>query len=1140
MKRSLTIMCGILLLAGCVEENYVQSENGDGSLYEVQLFNEIRQTPVTRVNDEGFCDKDAVGIYVVNYVDGSPGQLHVSGNQADNIKYTYNEADGRWTPATSVYYKDKKTHVDIYGYYPYSAPASIESFQFEVQKDQSKDAADGSMGGYESSDFLWGKAEDITPTASRVNLSFHHIMSSVSVSLVEGTGFADGEFAMVDKEVLVTNTKRQAIIDLSAGKVEATGDNPVTGTIPYKRDGDFRAVVVPQTIPASTALFSLTVDGISYIFRKSTEFGYLPGKLHKFSIEVSKKTVGGLEFKLLGESIVAWEADNISHDGTAREYVIVECPEGGKLKETIIAEGKDFSKIKNLKVTGKIDASDFFFMRDEMTVLQSINLKEVEIVAGKGNYTDSGANEIPNYAFSEKSSLLRFIFPEKLCRIGRYSFHSTNISGSLIIPEGVVEIGECAFKGCNSLNGKLTLPKSLTKICYGAFWSCSNLFGELNIPNNVIEIGVEAFDGCANFTGNLILPKSLKQLGIYSFYGCSGLTGSLIIPPEITEIPNCCFSYCSGLNGILILPESITIIGDYCFSHCGFRGELNLPENMTVIGESAFSSNNFSGKLIIPESVTVVKNGAFSFNKRLTGTVKLPDELSSVASETFAGCHQLEGVILPKYIEYIGEGAFRDCFQLNSITCLAQNPPALAADAFNGVAKDNFTVEVPEASVSNYITAPVWKEFKRFAANRDFSISRNLFRTLNAELSKTFVLRAPAGESWSVESCPDWVSVSPSSGTGKTDVTVTVSAQAKGAGCRSSVVSFLLDGKDYRSSMTVEQYDYQYGDGEVLTIQEAGKGAGVNLVFMGDCFDAKDIYDGKYYDSVNEAIGYFFAVEPYKTYKDYFNVYMVFGLSPDSGVGSVNTIREAKFGSAYALGGICPDENVCFEYACKAPIDGNVSNTLITLIENTSEYGGITYMWGDGSAIACCPISEEVYPYDFRGLVQHEVGGHGFGKLGDEYIYHNAFIQTCKCSCCSHVDKFNVYKSRGWYENLSLTGNMSDVPWSHMIFDPQFSNVVDIYEGGYMHMRGVFRSEPNSCMNNNIPYYSAISREAIVKRIKQYAGESYSYEDFKALDVALPETRSLAKGAGMPIDTYYQSARQHAPKYMGDRPSFKK
>ena len=85
---------------------------------------------------------------------------------------------------------------------------------------------------------------------------------------------------------------------------------------------------------------------------------------------------------------------------------------------------------------------------------------------------------------------------------------------------------------------------------------------------------------------------------------------------------------------------------------------------------------------------------------------------------------------------------------------------------------------------------------------------------------------------------------------------------------------------------------------------------------------------------------------------------------------------------------------------------------------------------------------------------------------------------------------------------------MKSVPWSHMIFDPDYSNTVDIFEGGYYHARGVFRSESNSCMRNNIPYFSAISRESIVRRIKEYAGESFSYEDFKANDTEMLMTKS--------------------------------
>ena len=145
------------------------------------------------------------------------------------------------------------------------------------------------------------------------------------------------------------------------------------------------------------------------------------------------------------------------------------------------------------------------------------------------------------------------------------------------------------------------------------------------------------------------------------------------------------------------------------------------------------------------------------------------------------------------------------------------------------------------------------------------------------------------------------------------------------------------------------------------------------------------------------------------------------------------------------------------------------------------------------------------YPYDTRGLMQHEAGGHGFGKLGDEYIYRHAFItgtgdeaQLIKC------------KSLGWCDNLSLTGKMHEVTWSHLIFDERYSDIVDIYEGGYMYTRGVYRSEYTSCMNNNIAYFSTISRESIVKRIKEYAGEEYSFEEFVSNDSR--ETGLTTKG----------------------------
>ncbi len=1077
MKRKVLFfgaMAAMMLAAGsCLSEREAfEPETPEGKL-PVKLYNEIQQVVMTRVNDNGFCDGDGVGVYVVNYDNGRPGALKEDGNQADNVRYVFNEAEQKWTPDVEVFFRDKNTHVDVIGYYPYSNPTSVTEYPFEVAKDQSTDAANGHLGGYEASDFLYAKAADRAPSTSAIMLEFHHAMAGAMVTLVEGTGFDAGEFATLEKAVLVSNTARKATIDLGTGAVTPDTEIQNTGIIPFKSGEDFRAVVVPQTIPASTTLFNITVDNVNYIFRKQADFQYIGGKLHKFSIQISKKTEGGLEFKLLGESITAWETDNVSHDASAREYIVIHCDTPGGLKDAIVAAGKDITKVKNLKITGTVDANDFYMMRDEMTALQSINMKEVTIAEGRDEWGNIAykANEIPSEAFSGKSSLTRFVFPDNIIKINWRAFSQTNISGSLIIPNGVTEIGDSAFFECSSLTGTLTLPESLLTIQYSAFYNCSGFVGSLNIPSSVISIGTHAFYMCGGFTGNLILPENLETIGQFAFYMCDGFTGNLTIPSKIKQISEFTFADCK-FNGTLYLNNGLLEISQYAFRNCDFRGTLKLPESLVSIGELAFESNNFSGTLRLPSSLISIDNRAFRYCSQISGVLEFPEDIISIGAGVFTDCHQLEGIILSKNLESIRENAFQGCYQLNSIICKAKVPPVVSSTAFSGVAKDNFTVEVPESAVNDYITAPGWNEFKRFAAHRDFSISRNMFRTLNAGGSKTLVLRAESGAEWSIAEKPEWVTVSPESGTGKTEVAITVSAMDQGSENRTGAVKFLLNGKDYYTTTTVEQYNYEYGDGDVKTVQTATKGNGVNLVFMADCFDAKDISEGKYLDGVNEAIGYFFDVEPYKSYRDYFNVYVVFGMSPDSGVGDVNTIREAKFGSAYALGGISPDESICFEYACKAPTvtESNINQSLIVMVENTQDYGGICYMYGDDSAIAICPMSSDVYPYDFRGIVQHEAGGHGFGKLGDEYIYHNEFIQTCKCICCSHVGEFNAAKARGWYDNLSLTGNMYDVPWSHLIFDEKYSNMVDIYEGGFMHMRGVFRSEPNSCMNNNIPY----------------------------------------------------------------------
>lgn len=1137
MKKqiSLLMIAALALVQACsLDGPELTPENPQSAPYKVQIYNEIDQQPATKVAiDDGFCAGDEVGLYMVNYDGDTPGTLMVKDNQADNVRFKFSES-GEWVSDYDLFYKDNDTKVDFYGYYPYSEPTSIEAYAHEVEKDQSKEAENGLMAHYEASDFLWAKTAGVTPTEGKVILKFRHILSSVRVRFAQGEGWTDAsEYAAATKEVLVTNTIRKSTINLATGLVTPEGETPLTGIIPLNDNGDFRAIVVPQTVAAGKTLLTISIDGTPRNFVRDIDTEYLPGKMTTFDLTVSKKaSTGEYEIEISGVSVTAWEADNVSHGDDAREYVVIHNAFPGELEYTVTERLEmDPTKIKNLKLTGSINGVDYAYMRDKMTSLQRLNLKEVESLIG-------GTYAIPNGAFYGKKTLSKCLLPEKLERIESNAFSKTALTGSLILPEGLKYVS--GFSETKITN--VHFPSTLEVIGTEAFKACKSLMTEISLPHSLKVIGGNAFYESA-ISGNLVLPDELESIGDWAFTFCHGLKGSLTIPKRVKVISYYAF-YACGFTGTLTLPSGLVEIQEYTFTHANFKGELNIPSTVTTIGDEAFAYNQFNGTLVLPSELISLGSSVFSGCWRLSGVIEIPSNIVAIQRDLFSGCSGLEGVVLHKDVEAIGINAFANCYGLNSIVCNAKNPPIIDESSFNGVAKDNFTVEVPEASVAQYRNAANWSEFKRFAAHREFSISRTLFRTLNAAHSKNFVLRAPAGENWSVESKPDWVEISALSGTGKCELSVSTAELSKGAGNRSGEIVFLLDGKDYRSIMTVEQYDYEYGDGDLITLQEAGTGNGVNIVLLADCFDAKDISEGKYLQAIQDAYGYFFDIEPYLTYKDYFNVYGVFGMSADSGMGTVNTIREARFGSQYTLNaGVSPDFATTFAAACVAPIDDNVSRTLVVMVENSSDYSGLTYMWGDGSAVAVVPMSTDPAPYDFQGLVHHEAGGHGFGKLADEYIYHNAFVQSCGCICCGHLDAINAMKSCGFYENISLSGNMQEVPWSHLIFDPQYSNTVDVYEGAFYHSRGVFRSEPTSCMHNNIPYYNAISREAMVKRIKDYAGESYSFESFKALDKeALPSvsTKGGELLSGEDSGNSGSQFSQMPPRYMGDKPSFKK
>ena len=286
----------------------------------------------------------------------------------------------------------------------------------------------------------------------------------------------------------------------------------------------------------------------------------------------------------------------------------------------------------------------------------------------------------------------------------------------------------------------------------------------------------------------------------------------------------------------------------------------------------------------------------------------------------------------------------------------------------------------------------------------------------------------------------------------------------------------------------------RYMDGQYVVIQQIAR-SNANLVLLGDGFVRKDLlHEGEYHKSMAKALEHFFSIEPYKSYREYFNVYMVVAESEEEGVGEKNLIGGStvnnKFGTAYGSGTeiVCNDELI-FEYARKVKELPEDKPITVLVVLNSNKYAGTAYLYANGNSIALCPMSTAEPPNDFEGIVHHEAGGHAFGFLLDEYVYNQSEMPE------ERKKEIQEWQKLGYQMNLDFTNDLSKIIWKDFVGIDKYAPV-GAYEGGYEYQFGVWRSEENSCMNNNIPYYNVQSRWSIVKRIMDLSDVEFTVQDF--------------------------------------------
>lgn len=254
--------------------------------------------PTTRATVSAFEAGDAMGVYVSQYDGEVAAPLQVSGNYANNVKSTFDGS--KWVNSPAIYWADGK--FDVFAYYPYDNPASVDEYKFSVALDQSTAETADALSGYEASDFLWAKATGISKMDA-VPLTFKHRMSKVVINLIKGEDY-EGDIP-AEAVVRIHNTVPAAVIDLATGVVTKNGyESAKSITTKKVSDGVYTAIVVPQRLENKLPLIEVLSHGVSYLVE--SKFVFRGGTQHTINLTLNNNP-DKVKIEIGGELEGGWE-----------------------------------------------------------------------------------------------------------------------------------------------------------------------------------------------------------------------------------------------------------------------------------------------------------------------------------------------------------------------------------------------------------------------------------------------------------------------------------------------------------------------------------------------------------------------------------------------------------------------------------------------------------------------------------------------------------------------------------------------------------------------------------------------------------------------------------------------------------------
>ena len=301
-------------------------------------------------------------------------------------------------------------------------------------------------------------------------------------------------------------------------------------------------------------------------------------------------------------------------------------------------------------------------------------------------------------------------------------------------------------------------------------------------------------------------------------------------------------------------------------------------------------------------------------------------------------------------------------------------------------------------------------------------------------------------------------------------------------------VIYQRDGNKLSFSM-YESSDYS-ADGTVITLQKHTIGNGLKIVIMGEAYSDRLIADGTYRKHAEMAMEAFFSEEPYTSFRQYFDVYMVNVVSRNEVIGE-NTAFETSFEF---------DRNTFITNPVKAiEIVSNMAEThyqpaninSIILMNTRAPFRSNCWRYSDDFSAAFCLCNGDFE--SIQQLIHHESCGHGFGQLADEYTEFEGVFPNSEGIRYEHTRNESM--------NVDVTDNPQEVVWSYYLTDMRYEKEkIGIYEGALYYPKGAYRATENSIMRGNTGGFNAPSRQSIYRRIMEKSGGTYRFEDFLEYD----------------------------------------